>query len=128
MTGRISLSFGDNVRIRSTPETEAAGLAGKHGSVSGFTTPSLADIPVIGTPFEDYAVAVIFEDGPVRDAWFSEDLVEFLDHAPGTEISVGNVRAVRNADGTWTETRLDGTPMGFPSDGKTRSKPWRKIW
>ena len=85
-------------------------------------------ISVIGTPSEDYAVAVNFEDGPVKDAWFSEDLVEFVDHAPGTEICVGNMRAVRNADGTWIETRLDGTPVGSLSDEKTRRKPWWKIW
>ena len=127
MTIDIKPSFGDNVRIRTTPETERAGLAGKSGSVSGFTTPSVTAIVPIGSPSEDYAIAVMFDDGPVRDAWFAEDLVEFVDHAEGTEIRIGNMKAVRSADGGWVESRLDGTPIGSDRiEGPSRS--WWKFW
>lgn len=37
--------------------------------------------------------------------------MEFIDQAPGTEIRVGEVKAVRNADGTWTESHVDGSPL-----------------
>ena len=36
--------FGDNVRIRVTPETEAAGVAGLRGQVYGETTPSVTEV------------------------------------------------------------------------------------
>ncbi len=122
-------SFGDNVRIRSTPETERLSLAGRQGTVSGFTTPSVTGVEVIGSPPEDYALAVMFEDAPVQDAWFAADLVEFIDHAPGTEIRVGNIKAVRNADGTWNETTIDGAPIERRSQPpkKTR-KRWWEFW
>lgn len=98
--------FGDNVRIRVTPETEAAGVAGLHGQVYGETTPSVTQVEVIGRPTSDYALNVHFED---RNAglWFAPELVQLIDHAPGTEIRVGNVHIVRQPDGKWVEVKPD---------------------
>src|ERR1044071_9411990 len=45
----------DNVRIRVTPATEAAGVAGRIGNVAGFTTPSMTGVKVIGEIKEDLA-------------------------------------------------------------------------
>ncbi len=122
-------SFGDNVRIRSTPETERLNLAGRQGTVSGFTTPSVTGVEAIGSPLEDYALAVMFEDAPVQVAWFASDLVEFVDHAPGTEIRVGNINAVRNADGTWNETTIDGARIELRSQPREETrKRWWQFW
>jgi hypothetical protein len=38
--GAEKFAFGDNVRIRIAPATQAAGEAGRIGNVAGFTTPS----------------------------------------------------------------------------------------
>ena len=122
---KIEPSFGDNVRIRSTPETVSLGFAGLTGSVLGFTTPSVSQVEVVGLQREDYALCVMFEDTAVPDTWFARDLVEFLDHAPGTEARIGNLRAVRNADGTWTETFINGTS---PAEAPVAARPWWKFW
>jgi hypothetical protein len=128
MPDNVRPSFGDNVRIRSTPETELRGLAGRLGSVSGFTTPSVTSIEAIGSLHEDYALAVMFKDGPVQYAWFAEELVEFIDHAPGTVIRVGNLKAVRNADGTWTETFIGSAAGQTTPKATAPRKPWWKRW
>lgn len=98
------LGFGDNVRIRVTPETEAAGVAGLHGQVYGETTPSVTQVDVIGQLTSDYALNVHFENRDT-ELWFAPQLVELIDHAPGTKIRVGNVHAVRQADGSWVEVK-----------------------
>lgn len=96
-------SFGDHVKIAVSPETTAAGLAGLEGSVSGFTTPSVTSVQVIGKADDDYAVAVMVESRNDETYWFAEHLVEFLDHAAATEIWVSGspFKEVRNADGSW---------------------------
>lgn len=128
MPDNIPPSFGDNVRIRSTPETERLNFAGRQGTVSGFTTPSVTGVEAIGSPLDDYAVAVMFEDAAVQDAWFAADLVEFIDHAPGTEIRVGNLKAVRNADGTWNETTIEGAPIEPREQPGVTRKRWWQFW
>jgi hypothetical protein len=104
MDDSVRASFGDHVRIRSTPETEAAGVAGAEGHVHGFTTPSVTGVPVIGVPTDDFALNVFFEDRG-ESLWFAADLVQALDHAPGSEIRLKGVpkRWVRDASGEWTE-------------------------
>jgi|GEM_PF-1467179 len=95
-------TFGDNVRIRSTPETEAVRIAGAPGSVSGFTTPSVTNVEVIGTLQDDYALAVSI-DTTGETYWLPPELVEFVDHAPGTELWVSGSRSksVRTETGEW---------------------------
>jgi hypothetical protein len=119
-------SFCDNVVIRSTPETEAAGVAGRTGSVSGFTTPSVTGVEVVGGTAEDYALAVMFDDNTYT--WFREDLVEFVDHGVGTEIRIGGMKAVRAADGSWIETRVDGTPLTSAKLESKEARPCWKLW
>ena len=92
----------DTVRIRAVPETEALGVAGLTGSVHGQTTPSDMGVSVIGDSAEDYAINVYFDDRE-EGFWFAPHLVEFVDHAPGTEIGIGDRRWVRAADGRWLE-------------------------
>lgn len=115
MTDDGFVDFGDAVRIRAAPETDAAGLAGLSGQVYGLTTPSVTGVEVIGKLKEDYAINVYF-DGRAESYWFSADLVELIDHAPGTEIRIDGVSKswVREPDGSWTE--------------KAQPEPARRWW
>jgi len=97
-------SFGDKVRILVTEETEAAGIAGLCGQVYGETTPSLMDVEVIGRPTSDFALNVyLTERGEAY--WLAPELIEFVDHAPGTEISLEGVpkKWIREESGEWRE-------------------------
>jgi hypothetical protein len=116
-----SVSFGDNVRVRRTAETESLGLAGRHGQVYGETTPSVTGVTVIGGGNEDYAINVNFDDLP-GEYWFGADQLELVDHAPGTEIRLAGIdkRWIRGENGEWVET---------PPDSSTGTrKPWWKLW
>jgi len=101
------IGFGDTVRIRTTVETERLGLAGQTGMVYGWTTPSDTGVQVIGSIVSDRALAVKLE-GQHDSLWFDPDLVEFVDHTPGTTVRVGNRTLTRNAGGEWIEdARVD---------------------
>lgn len=99
------VSFGDNARVMATLETESVGLAGLTGQVYGHTTPSVTNVDVIGDLTEDIAVNVHFDD---RDEafWFAPELLEFVNHGEGTEITLDGVdkKWTRNADGEWDES------------------------
>jgi hypothetical protein len=95
------VEMGDHVRIRTTPDTVAAGYANRTGTCLGFTTPSLTGVQVIGQDTEDYALSVDVDDG--KPAWFARSLVEFLDVSAGMVIGIGNKRFVRAANGDWVE-------------------------
>ncbi|PVM93906.1 hypothetical protein [Caulobacter endophyticus] len=99
-----SMSFGDNVRIRPSPEAERLGVAGRVGSVRGETTPSVSGVDVVGVMERDFAVNVFFDDLD-EGFWFAEQLVEFVDHGAGAEIRIYGVdkRWVRGEDGEWIE-------------------------
>jgi hypothetical protein len=100
----MTISFGDRVRVRPTPETVTLGLAGLVGQVYGETRPSATGIEVIGGTGEDYAINVSFPDR-ADTFWFSSDSLEFFDHAPGTEAIIGKRRFVRSASGEWVEEK-----------------------
>ena len=114
-----SPAFGDKVRMRHSPETESKGLAGLAGNVYGQTTPSVTGVEVIGELTSDYAINVFFED---RDEsfWFAPALVEFVDHAPGMEVTLDGVakKWVRTETGDWREESTETKP----------SKPWWRFW
>lgn len=97
------VSFGDPVEIV-TPLTQSRGYAGRKGSCWGWTTPSVSGVPnVIGGTASESAFNVHFGDDGVKEGWFAPELVEFVDHGPGTTISVGDRQLVRGADGEWNE-------------------------
>jgi len=113
---RISnITFGDNVRVRSTPETEALGVAGRVGQVFGETTPSVTGVTVVGRPLGDHALNVHFK-GRTDTLWFAPELLEFVDHAAGSEMRLDGVpkKWRRSENGEWVES----------SD----KKPWWRFW
>ena len=117
----MAISFGDNVRVRSTPLTERMGLANLVGNVFGETTPSVTGVEVIGDSEGSRAINVFFEDRN-KGFWFAPELLEFVDHAPGAEIRLDGVpkKWVRSSDGDWTE--FDA------SKEKPKTSAWWKFW
>jgi hypothetical protein len=102
----------DRVRVRTTSATEEAGLAGRTGQVYGETRPSSSSVArdeIIGELTEDYAVNVHFDDLK-KSVWLTRDLLEFVDHAPGTQIAAGGITKVRIATGEWIETSAKSEP------------------
>ena len=111
----MKISFGDNVRVLPSPETEALELAGQEGQVYGESTPSVTGLEVIGDLKSDFAINVFFESRNTG-YWFAPELLEFVDHAEGMEITTANIRAVRRADGSWDESEI-----------RPRKK-WWELW
>ena len=105
MADDTPISFGDHVRIRRHPETEATGLAGEVGEVRGMTTPSVTAVAVIGGSESDCAFNVYVEHLN-REAWFSPEVLEFVDHDPGATIALAGVPKTwtRTSDGGWVES------------------------
>ncbi len=101
----------DVVRIRSTPETVAAGYADIEGVLYGVTTVSVTSVDVVGAPEDDMALNVGFA-GSAETAWFQPSLVEFIAR-PATAMSVGGVELSRpDGGGEWQESR----------------RPWWRFW
>lgn len=105
-----SISYGDNVRIRRSPETDRLGITEAIGNVYGETTPSDAKVEVIGQLRSDYALHVYF-DSLKKSYWFAPEMLEFVNHAPGTEVHVHGsaFKSVRQRDGTWKDVPLEPT-------------------
>jgi hypothetical protein len=102
----LPVSFGDNVRIVSVTATEELEIAGLTGQVYGETTVSVTGVEVIGGSHTDTAVNVFIEELN-KDYWLSPDLVELIDHAPGTTVSIGDREWIRTEDGQWKEVDDD---------------------
>ena len=115
------LTFGDTVKVRASEVTIAAELAGLTGSIHGETTPSITDVDVLGDLNEDYAVNVFFDDRELS-VWIEPELLEFIDHGAGAEITLDGVdkKWTRQADGAWTEEDT--------VNAATKARPWWKFW
>jgi len=111
------ITFGDNVRVRLTPETEVSGHAGLVGQVYGGTTPSVTRVKVIGELMRDCAVAVHFNDRN-ESVWFAEQLIEFVDHAPGTIVGGAATKWVRSATGEWCQIQVEATAADVQRDNR----------
>ena len=111
--------FGDNVRVRTTPETEALGIAGLTGQIYGETVPSLSGMPTVGPIPDDYAVNVMIEGHP-EGLWMCPDLVEFVDHGPGITITLDGVpkKWTRSQTGEWLEESTEKQP----------ARKWWEVW
>jgi hypothetical protein len=103
-----NLSYGDNVRIQRTPETERLGIAEMIGNVYGETNPSESKVTVIGDVTSDYALNV-YVDKLDASFWLAPQLLEFVNHAPGTEVFVhGSLfKSVHQRDGSWKQVSLN---------------------
>ena len=110
-----NVSYGDNVRIRRTAETEGLGIADMIGNVYGETTPSESKVQVIGKPEVDYALNVYF-DTLDSSYWLAPQLLEFVNHAPGTEVHVHGspFKSVRQPDGTWKDMPVNPVRQSRP--------------
>jgi hypothetical protein len=104
-----NISFGDKVRVLRTELTEQRGLAGLNGVVYGVTTPSATGVSVIGESNEDLAINVFFAERK-EGLWFSPRLLEFVEHVPGTEITLKGIpkKWVRSVSGEWKEIATPG--------------------
>jgi hypothetical protein len=94
------------------------GFAGEHGTVFGITTPSVTGIEFIGASAQEIALNIHF-DSRNESFWFAPELVQFVDHGAGAEITLDGVDKiwVRQDDGRWDER---------PSARQKR--PWWKFW
>ena len=100
-------TFGNKVKIKSSPETETKGLAGKTGETYGHTTPTVTGVEVIGKTEKDFALNVYFDD--LKESfWFDESLIEQLDN--GTEMTLDGVdkKWSKDSNGNWIEENLPG--------------------
>ncbi len=59
---------------------------------------------MIGDSTEDYAIAVMI-DGRTTALWSAANLLEFVDHQPGTIVEVGRLHLNRDNQGLWHETK-----------------------
>ena len=98
----MKIAFGDTAKVVSSKETDALGISGKIGSIFGETVPSLSQVEVIRELKEDAALNIFIEELDSQ-FWLPEYLLEFVDHGEGVEVSLGDVRAVRRANGSWKE-------------------------
>ncbi len=100
------MTFGDLVRVRSTEETEAVGLADLVGIVFGQTIPSKSGVDVTLKPRLDYAIAVNFDELG-KTLWLPHDVLEFISHRPGQQVGIQTSRGERiwrrQENGKWTE-------------------------
>jgi hypothetical protein len=120
------ICYGDNVRIRRTPETERLGIAESIGNVYGETTPSETNVEVIGPLRSDYALNVYF-DSLKKSYWLAPEMLEFVEHAPGTEVHVHGspFKSVRQRDGSWKDVPIEPVADTWFSRLIGRLKPSR---
>jgi len=75
------------------------------GHLGEVTTPSVTGVQVLGESAEDCAFNVYIESVD-RDAWFSRELLEFVDHAAGTTMTLTGIPKIwtRTNTGEWSES------------------------
>ena len=75
-------------------------------------------IECIGTSTQDVALNVHFASRN-KAFWFAPELVKFVDHGAGTEITLDGVdkKWVRRKNGSWDEHSTAAT-----------NRPWWKFW
>ena len=114
-------SFGNKVKIKDSPLTVEKGLAGKVGEVYGQTTPSMMDFEIIGTPKEDIAINVYFDDLKTS-YWFDSDLLETIDDGQGAVITLDGV------DKKWTKGQKGQWIVEDNKPTSLTTKKWWEFW
>ena len=124
-------TFGNKVKIKSTPETEEKDLANKTGKVYGQTIPSMMDIDVIGNLKEDFAINVHFEELG-QSFWFAEELIEHIDNGQDAEISLDGIdkKWTKGENREWIEE--DTSPLNrerkTEQNQSENNRDWWKLW
>jgi len=80
-------------------------LLATQGLLQGFTLPSQTGVEVVGDSTEDYAIAFMIK-GRNSTMWFAANLLEFLNHQPGTTVEIGSKRLIRDETGGSHEAKL----------------------
>jgi hypothetical protein len=107
--------FGDNVRIKVTPDTLREGIAGLEGTVYGFTTPSSTAIEAVGQLTDDFALNVHIDDLD-KAFWLDPSNIELVSRPETMEFSIaGKTIRVTQKDGVYTEEIV-------------APRPWWKFW
>lgn len=99
------IQFGDIAKIKFNQDTEKLGVAGLTGSIYGETKPSISNVEIIGVSTEDFALNIYIEEKRV-DYWFPREYLEFISHAPGTDLKIGDSNFIRKENGEWVEKKL----------------------
>jgi hypothetical protein len=109
-------TFGNIVRIKSSPETDKLSLTDRTGIVLGETMPSTTGVEVIGNAENDIAINVYFEDTK-ESYWFSKYLIEEIESGEGIVMTLDGVdkKWTKNKNGAWNEENLN-------------RKRWWKFW
>jgi hypothetical protein len=110
------IDFGDRVRVLTSPETLAAGIAGREGETYGFTTPEYAEVNVIGG-FLDGQALYLSLDPSDMNVWIRPDLVELVHRNPGVEVMLDGMRLVRQPDGSWLQEPITDGSHAESADG-----------
>lgn len=90
--------IGHRVRVIKVPQTESSGIAGRIGSLAGFTTPSQTGVEIIGEADHDTAFNVRFQN-PDGNAWLPPEYLEFINRTSALEIDIYGKRWSWRADG-----------------------------
>ena len=110
-----SLRFGDIVRIRQTPETLQAEIAGLVGTMYGFTTPSVTGVATVGALADDLALNV-HVDSLGQAFWLDPSDIELVERPETLEFSVaGKTIQVTQRDGEFKEEIIS-------------PRPWWRFW
>ena len=108
-------AFGDIVRVKESPHTVQAGIAGRDGVVYGFTTPSATGITSVGPLAEDFALNVYIE-ALGKDIWLDPSSIDLVSRPEEMEFSVGGKTIrVTQKDGVFREEIVE-------------KDPWWKFW
>lgn len=95
----MTISFGDNVKILNSEQTDELGLSGKTGEVLGETSPSSTGVSFLGDAKDDYVINVAFEE-PNAEYWFTPDLLEIVVQEDKKEIT-DNSNKSANSNKKW---------------------------
>jgi len=90
----MTISFGDNVKILNSEQTDKAGLSGKIGEVLGETSPSSTGVTFFGNAKDDYVINVAFTE-PDSEYWFTPELLELVNQeveADNIQMAVENIK------------------------------------
>ena len=89
----MTISYGDNVKILNSEQTDELGLSGKTGEVLGETSPSSTGVTFIGDAKDDYVINVAFVE-PNAEYWFTPELLELVNQEEKAENKQSQVQTL----------------------------------